>query len=89
MLELNLLMLVIENKPTFILFYIIINAIVTDGSVTRSDVLTHLIIVILCSDQMLCQSILFFICWFMMLKNHVGTKESPSAGVISLCLLLI
>ena len=37
--ELNLLMLAIENMATFILFYIIINAIVTDGNVTRSDVI--------------------------------------------------
>ena len=39
MLELNLLLLAMENKPTFILFYVIINVIVTDGIVTRSDVI--------------------------------------------------
>ena len=37
MLELNLLLLAVEIKPTFILFYIMINVIVTDGNVTRSD----------------------------------------------------
>ena len=42
--------------------------------------MTHFIIVVLlCIDQMLlCQSILFFICWFMMLKNLVGTRVSPA-----------
>ena len=30
-------MLAMENKLTFILFYIMINVIVTDGNVTRSD----------------------------------------------------
>ena len=41
--------------------------------------LTHFIIVVVYIDQMLlCQSILFFMCWFMMLKNFVGTRVSPA-----------
>ena len=39
MLELNQLLLDMENKPTFILFYIKINVTVTYGNVTRSDVI--------------------------------------------------
>ena len=39
MLELNLLLLAMENKPTFVLFCIKINVIVTYGNVTRSDVI--------------------------------------------------
>ena len=35
--------------------------------------LTHFIIVVV----YICQSILFFICWFMMLKNFAGTRVSP------------
>ena len=41
--------------------------------------LTHFIIVVVCIGQMLlCQSILFFIFWFMMLKNLVGTRVAPA-----------
>ena len=41
--------------------------------------LTHFIIVVVYIGQMLlCQSILFFISWFMMLKNLVGTRVSPA-----------
>ena len=41
--------------------------------------LTHFIVVIVCNGHMLlCQPILFFICWFMMLKNLVGTRVSPA-----------
>ena len=41
--------------------------------------LTHFIIVVVYIGQMLlCQSILFLISWFMMLKNLVGTRVSPA-----------
>ena len=41
--------------------------------------LTHFSIVVVYIGQMLLhQSILFFICWFMMLKNLVGTRVSPA-----------
>ena len=49
--------------------------------------LTHFIVI--CIGQMLlCQSVLFFICWFVVLKNHLGTRVSPGHDVIRLCLLL-
>ena len=45
--------------------------------------LTHFIVVVVCIGQMLlCQSILFFICWFMMLKNLVGTRVSPALKLL-------
>ena len=41
--------------------------------------LTHLIFVVVHVCQMLlCQPVLFFVCWFMMLKNLVGTRVSPA-----------
>ena len=90
MLELNLLLLAMENKPTFIIFYIKINVIVTLVMSLGQMLLTHFIVAVICIGQMLlCQSILFFICWFMVLKNHVGTRVSSSPDVIRLCLLLL
>ena len=41
--------------------------------------LTHFIIVVVYIGQMLlCQSISFFICWFMKLNNLGGTRVSPA-----------
>ena len=76
--ELNLLLLAIENKPTFILFYnylLLWLMVMSPGQM----LLTHFIFDVACIGQMLlCQSILFFICWLMMLKNLVGTRVSPA-----------
>ena len=45
--------------------------------------LTHFIIVVVYIGQMLlCQSILFFICWFMMLKSLVDTRVSPALTLL-------
>ena len=59
--------------------------------------LTHFIVVVkYIGCMLLCQSILFFICWFMMFKNHMGTRVSPSLMLLGyayfyyiICLLFI
>ena len=40
--------------------------------------LTHFIIAVYVGQMLLCQPILFLICWLMMLKNLVGTRVSPA-----------
>ena len=52
--------------------------------------LTHFIIVVVYIGQMLlCQSILFFISWFLMLKNLVGIRVSPALMLLGYDQLLI
>ena len=76
-LELNLLLLAMENKPTFILFYIIINVIVTDGNVPRSDVIDPFY----CYCYMYWPDVIVPICFILHLlvhdiKEQIGTITS-------------
>ena len=49
--------------------------------------LAHLVVI--CVGQMLlCQSILFFICQFMMLKNLVGIRVSPSLMLLGYVIII-